>query len=40
MAAATEAIAKGTGADEDNDAYAIGTVVGAWTTMVRAGIPS
>jgi hypothetical protein len=34
---ATEAIAKGVGAAEE-DAGVIGTVIGAWATMVRAAL--
>lgn len=36
---ATEAIAKGVGAAED-DAATMGTVIGAWATMVRAALRS
>ncbi len=36
---ATEAIAKGVGAAED-DAATIGTVIGAWATMVKAALRS
>jgi hypothetical protein len=34
---ATEAIAKGVGAAEE-DAGVLGTVIGAWATMVRAAL--
>ena len=36
---ATQAIAKGVGAAED-DASVIGTVIGAWATMVKAALRS